>query len=55
MDTGHSLGHCELCFHGATSEEVEACEMQIPRDLEQELADQLPSNGETIVAFALLR
>ena len=28
--------------------------MQIPRDLEQELTDQLPTNGETIVAFALL-
>lgn len=55
MDTGNSLGYCELCFHGATTEEVEACEMQIPRDLEQELADQLPANGETIVAFALLR
>jgi Fe-S-cluster containining protein len=55
MDTGNSLGYCELCFHGATTEEVEACEMQIPRDLEQELADQLPANGETIVAFAPLR
>ncbi len=55
MGAGNSLGHCELCFHGATKKEVEACEMPVPSDLEQELADQLPAKGETIVAFALLR
>ena len=45
MDTGNSLGHCELCFHGASTEEVGSCEMQIPRELEQELTDQLACEG----------
>jgi Fe-S-cluster containining protein len=54
MGAGNSLGHCDLCFHGATAEDVEACEMKIPQDLEQELNNKLPANGETVVAFALL-
>ena len=50
-----ALGHCELCFTGATTAEVAACEMPIPHDLEQKLLDEIPAQGETIVAFALLR
>jgi Fe-S-cluster containining protein len=48
------LGHCELCFIGATPEQVAACEMPVPHELESELANQLASTAETIVAFALL-
>jgi Fe-S-cluster containining protein len=55
MGAGDALGHCELCFNGATAEQVAACEMSIPHDLEQQLADQVPSRGETLVAFALIR
>jgi Fe-S-cluster containining protein len=49
------LGHCELCFIGATPEQVAACEMPVPLDLEAELVDQIGSDAETVVAFALLR
>jgi len=49
------LGHCELCFHGASAEEIAACEMAVPHELEAELLAGLPSNGDTVVAFALLR
>jgi Fe-S-cluster containining protein len=49
------LGHCELCFIGATAAEVAACEMPVPQALEAELLDQLGSDDETVVAFALLQ
>lgn len=49
------LAHCELCFIGASPEQVEASEMNIPHDLEQALLDELGSDHETVVAFALLR
>jgi Fe-S-cluster containining protein len=48
------LGHCELCFIGATADEVAACEMPVPHDLEAELIKEIGSSTETIVAFALL-
>ncbi len=48
------LGHCDLCFVGATPEEVAACEMPVPHALEAELLDQIGSVAETVVAFALL-
>jgi Fe-S-cluster containining protein len=51
----NALGHCELCFNGATTAEIAACEMPVPHDLEQKLLDEIPGTGETIVAFALLR
>jgi Fe-S-cluster containining protein len=49
------LGHCELCFHGATPEEIAACEMPIPHEAEAKLLEELDAQDETIVAFALLR
>lgn len=55
MGAGDALGHCELCFNGATADQVATCEMSIPHDLEQQLTDQIPSKGETLVAFALIR
>jgi len=48
------LGHCELCFIGATPEQVAACEMPVPHALEAELLEELGSQEETVVAFALL-
>jgi Fe-S-cluster containining protein len=49
------LGHCELCFQGATAEQVAACEMAVPQQMEARLVDEIGSADETIVAFALLR
>jgi Fe-S-cluster containining protein len=50
------LGICELNFHGATDEEIAACEVALDvRQLEAGLLDSLErSAGETSVALALL-
>lgn len=53
-----SVGVCELCFEGASDDEIAACEVAIDPDrIEQavleELAQLTGSRGETIVAFAL--
>lgn len=53
------LGVCELCFHGASEDEVAACEMvPDPNDLESQLLEQVEKRwkirGNTIIAFALL-
>jgi Fe-S-cluster containining protein len=52
------LGVCELCFHGATNEEIAACEMEVdPDDLESKLLKDLEQTsgrrGRTLIAFAL--
>jgi Fe-S-cluster containining protein len=52
------LGVCELCFHGATDEEIAACEMIAdPEDLEAKLVAKLEkSRGRsalTIVAYVV--
>ena len=49
------LGHCELCFQGATPEQVAACEMPVPHEVEAGLLDEMGAQGETIVALALVR
>ncbi len=51
------LGVCELCFHGATDEQIAACEMVAdPDDLESKLVEKVEKThgprGRTIVAFA---
>ena len=51
----NALAHCELCFEGATTAEIAACEMPVPHDLEQTLLDEFSDPAETVVAFALLR
>lgn len=51
---GVALGHCELCFHGASAAEVKDCEMTVPHELEAELLAEVGKTGETLVAFALL-
>jgi hypothetical protein len=55
MGDGHALGHCELCFHGASAAEVKACEMTVPHELEDALLEEVGEQGQTVVAFALLR
>ena len=53
------LGVCELCYHGATDEQIAECEMNVPLQEEasvlQELESATGSVGRTTVAFALLR
>jgi Fe-S-cluster containining protein len=51
---GEALGCCELCFVGATDDEIARCEMQVPQELENQLIEDTGAPGETIVAFALL-
>ncbi|HXB62716.1 MAG TPA: YkgJ family cysteine cluster protein [Acidobacteriaceae bacterium] len=52
------LGVCELCFHGATSEQIAACEMHPdPEHLEErllaELREETGAHGQTIISYAL--
>jgi len=52
------LGVCELCFQGATDDEIAGCEMEVdPGDLEPKLLRQVEKGvgprGRTIVAYAL--
>jgi Fe-S-cluster containining protein len=52
------LGVCELCYHGASDEEIAACEMKPdPDDLESALLktveDRTGTRGDTIIAFCL--
>ncbi|HEY3971613.1 MAG TPA: YkgJ family cysteine cluster protein [Candidatus Sulfotelmatobacter sp.] len=52
------LGVCELCFQGASPEEIAACEMKPdPDDLESRLLSELGKStgarGNTIIAFCL--
>ena len=52
------LGVCELCYHGATEEEIAACEMPVdPEGLEAQLLEAFEQSsgrhGRTLVAFAL--
>lgn len=54
----NGLGVCELCFQGATDEEIADCEMiPDPENLESKLLEKVEKNsrtcGNTIVAFAL--
>jgi Fe-S-cluster containining protein len=56
--SGDGLGICELCFKGASNEEIVACEMKPdPDDLESELLEEIEKStgarGSTIIAFCL--
>ena len=55
--TEDGLGVCELCYHGATEQEIAKCEMVVdPDGLEAELVNQLERDGRrgnTIVAYAV--
>ncbi|MGC2793780.1 MAG: YkgJ family cysteine cluster protein [Candidatus Sulfotelmatobacter sp.] len=53
------LGVCDLCYHGASDEEIAACEMKPdPDDLESALLKTVEANtgtrGITIIAFCLV-
>jgi Fe-S-cluster containining protein len=53
-----ALGVCELCFHGASDDEIAACEVEVdPDNMESTLLAELERTtgvrGDTIVAFAL--
>jgi Fe-S-cluster containining protein len=54
--SGEGLGVCELCYHGATEEQIAACEMPVT-GLEEELLKEFEQSsgrrGQTLVAFAL--
>ena len=55
----NGLGVCELCYHGASDEQIAACEMiPDPEDLEPNLITEAEEasgiKGATIVAFCLL-
>jgi len=50
-----ALGCCELCFTHASDEEIVACEMHVPHDLESQLVDELGDASETVVAYALVK
>ena len=54
MGEGDALGCCELCFVGANEDEIAACEMPVPHELEATLLAETGEKGETVVAFALL-
>src|ERR1700677_4565686 len=50
------LGVCELCYHGATEEQIASCEMEAdPGGLEEQLVQEFEqssgTNGRTLVAF----
>jgi Fe-S-cluster containining protein len=54
----NGLGICELCYRGATPEQIAACEMQVdPGNLEPKLVKQVEKQtgvrGKTIVAFCV--
>jgi len=48
------LGHCELCFNEATPEQVAACEMPVPHELEARVLAEMGEEGETVVAWAVV-
>jgi Fe-S-cluster containining protein len=52
-----NLSVCELCFHGATNDQIAACELvPDPNHIEDELIEELSGAGKTrntIVAFVL--
>jgi Fe-S-cluster containining protein len=60
--SGHEggLAVCELCYHGATEQQIAACEMvPDPDNLEERLVEQAEQatglHGSTIVAFCLAK
>ncbi len=55
VDEANALACCELCFVGAKEQEIAACEMPVPHQLEAELLIEIGTSGETVVAFALLQ
>ena len=52
-----AVGVCELCFQGASDEEIAACAVEVDPGLESQLSNELEEStgvrGETSVALAL--
>lgn len=60
LRTDGGLGVCELCFVGATTDEIAAAEVHLDcgameAALTREVEESIGARGETIVAWALLR
>ncbi len=53
MGAGEALGCCELCFVGASEEEIAAREMPVPCEIEEKLVEEIGDATETVVAYAL--
>jgi Fe-S-cluster containining protein len=58
ISSEEGLGVCELCYHGASDQEIAACEMKPdPDDLESALLERVEDStgtrGNTIIAFCL--
>lgn len=57
LETEDGIGACELCFHGATVQQIAACVMYPdPDDLEAELVAEIEAKGlrgETLIAWVL--
>jgi hypothetical protein len=58
--TEGALGVCELCYHGASDQQIADCEMvPDPDNLEEKLIQQVERQsgvrGDTIVAFCLAK
>jgi Fe-S-cluster containining protein len=51
---GETLACCELCFVGASEEEIATCVMDVPHELEARLVEETGKSSETVVAFALM-
>jgi len=53
-----AVGICELCFQGASDEEIAACQVEVDPELESRLSNEFEEStgvrGETTVAFALV-
>ena len=53
-----AVGVCELCFQGASDEEIAACAVRVDPGLESQLSNELAEStgvrGETSVALALV-
>ncbi len=47
-ENGEALGHCELCFIGASPAEIAAREMPLPHELETKLLNEIGQEGETL-------
>jgi len=56
---GGSIGVCELCYQGATDEQIAACEVEFDLDQEERLLERIAASTgarhDTVVAFALGR
>jgi Fe-S-cluster containining protein len=53
MDEGDAVGCCELCFAGASEDEIAACEMTVPLEFEENLIAEIHDASETVVAYAI--